>query len=54
MFDRETTEAKTLRELYEFGAKCYKKGYRKAVVDILAGFSIAAMMMVSVSKILHD
>lgn len=46
MSNQEITNVQTFQELYEFGAKCYKKGYRRAGVDMLAGFGLAALSFI--------
>lgn len=51
MFNRENTEANELKALFEFGAKCYKRGYRQATMDMLAGFGLASMIVFSVGLI---
>lgn len=51
MLNQEITNVKALQELYEFGSKCYKKGYRRAGVDILAGFGLAFIALVTIGVI---
>lgn len=51
MSNQENTNVKALQELYEFGMKCYKKGYRRATFDVYAGIGCAAIMLLSLALI---
>ena len=47
--NKEITDAKVFEELYQFGAKCYKKGYRKACLEVWAGIGISATIILGLS-----
>lgn len=45
MSNQEITNVQALQELYEFGGKCYKKGYRRAAIDMYAGIGLVVASM---------
>lgn len=42
---KEVTTAKALDELYNFGARCYKKGYYRACLELFSGAIVSTAMI---------
>lgn len=42
---KELTTAESMDLLYRFGTKCYKKGYRRAYLEVLVGFGYVGAVL---------
>ena len=51
MSNHENDNVKTLQELYEFGQRCYKKGYRRAGIELSVGIGLAVVSLMSFSLV---
>lgn len=44
--NKELTPVESLEAVYKFGAKCYKKGYQKACLELLAGIGLSSTLII--------
>lgn len=51
MPNNENTNVQALQEVFQFGSKCYKKGYRRACLELWAGIGMVVVSFICMGAI---